>query len=502
MAPAVMANRVIWVAGTCEMVRHELRDVVIILPGIMGSVLQKDGIDLWAASCSAAYRGILRGHFSEHLALRREDPEVNDPGNGVRATELVTLPSIFPRFWKSDDYTSLRGMISSAFRTKGDDGKTPGNYYEFPYDWRFDNRIAARRLEALVDRVLPAWRAFTGDRDAKVILIGHSMGGLVGRYYAEALGGWPNCRALITLGTPHRGSLNALEFLSSGPSWPLDWLGPIAKTFPSIYQLLPIYEVIESEGGRGRVAESAGIPGVDCGMAAAALRFHREIEDAVKRNRAETAYREGYKTIPFVGTDQPTSQVSALESCGVVVRRDCPDWLDPLLGGGDGTVPRISATPLELSDDAREYFISEKHGMLQSNPHLLDSLKNLLRQILSRGLGAIRGPDSIGGAPGTPAISLDVGDIHPGGSPIEIRAKLRNDEGAMRELEGVVTSVDSPGTVLRCQLSDIDGEQVWRVEGLPLGVYRVEVRSIKGGQNAPTPVHDLFEVILPEGSGV
>jgi hypothetical protein len=127
-----------------------------------------------------------------------------------------------------------------------------------------------------------------------------------------------------------------------------------------------------------RVAEAGRVTGLDPYMAASALRFHREIEDAVARNRAEAAYHESYKVIPFVGTDQPTSQAAGLESGRVIVRRDDPGWLDPLLCGGDGTVPRISATPIELSGDAREYFLPEHHGMLQSNRHLLDSLRSLL----------------------------------------------------------------------------------------------------------------------------
>ena len=371
---------------------------------------------------------------------------------------------------------------------------------EFAYDWRLDNRAAARALEALVGRALPAWRAFTGDREAKVILIGHSMGGLVGRYFAEVLGGWRDCRGLITLGTPHRGSVNALELLSNGPGWPFDWLGPIARTFPSIYQLLPIYEVLESDdGGRRRVAEAEDLPGIDPVKAAAALRFHREIEEAVSRNRAEAAYLEAYKIIPFIGTDQPTFQGANFEAGRVVVRRDGPDWLDPLLGGGDGTVPRLSATPIELSRDARERFLPEHHGMLQSNPHLLDSLRILLTQLLSRGLGSIRGPASLGGATGIAAISLDVDDVHPAGHPVEIRAGIREDGGEGRELEGVVVPIDPPGTALRGRLLGGGGERVWRVDELPPGLYRVEVRSSSGGQGAPTPVHDLFEVIPPEG---
>ena len=42
------------------------------------------------------------------------------------------------------------------------------------------------------------------------------MGGLVARYFIEALGGWEVTRALITFGTPYRGSVNAIDFLAHG----------------------------------------------------------------------------------------------------------------------------------------------------------------------------------------------------------------------------------------------------------------------------------------------
>lgn len=472
----------------------DLRDVIVVLPGILGSALTKDGVDLWAVTWGSVYRGVTRGALGEHLPLKLH-AGAEDPLDGVEATGLIVRPSIIPRFGKTDGYGVLRSMITSAFRVKPEDASTPGNYYEFAYDWRLDNRVTARRLRALVGRVLPAWREFSGHRDAKVILIGHSMGGLVARYYTEVLGGWRDCRALITLGTPHRGSVNAIDTLANGVWWPLGGLTDVVRSFPSVYQLLPIYEVLESGGGRARVAEMTGMPGIDPGMAEDALRFHREIQEAVEGNKAEAAYREGFRTIPFVGTDQPTALWSSLEAGRIVVRRDVPAWLDPLLGGGDGTVPRISATPIELSGDAREYFLPEHHGVLQSNPHLLDSLRNLLEQLQSRGLGAIRGPSTISGAPGTSAISLDLEDAYPFGPPVEIRARLRDGVAGADPLEGSITPVDPPGPEVSGLLVDEGPDQVWRVEGLPPGLYRARVRPIRGGQGAPTAVHDLFAVI-------
>jgi hypothetical protein len=94
------------------MARHELRDIIIVLPGIMGSVLRKGEADLWAPTLGAAYRG-LRGGLGQDLALESGAPDIDETLDGVRATELVALPSIFPRFWKTDGYSSLRAMIFS-----------------------------------------------------------------------------------------------------------------------------------------------------------------------------------------------------------------------------------------------------------------------------------------------------------------------------------------------------------------------------------------------------
>lgn len=59
---------------------------------------------------------------------------------------------------------------------------------------------AARRLAAYVDEV----RAATGA--AQVDVIGHSMGGVVGRYYVQLGGGDGAVANLVTIGSPHAGT--------------------------------------------------------------------------------------------------------------------------------------------------------------------------------------------------------------------------------------------------------------------------------------------------------
>jgi pimeloyl-ACP methyl ester carboxylesterase len=59
---------------------------------------------------------------------------------------------------------------------------------------------AAKRLGRYVERVCEATAS------PRVDLVGHSMGGVVSRYYAVFGGGADRIRNLITLGTPHRGT--------------------------------------------------------------------------------------------------------------------------------------------------------------------------------------------------------------------------------------------------------------------------------------------------------
>ena len=61
-------------------------------------------------------------------------------------------------------------------------------------------------------------------------IIGHSKGGLIGRYYVKRLGGSKRVRALITLGTPHNGNPWVLLGLFS----------PLALVSKSIWQMYPM----------------------------------------------------------------------------------------------------------------------------------------------------------------------------------------------------------------------------------------------------------------------
>jgi pimeloyl-ACP methyl ester carboxylesterase len=173
----------------------------------------------------------------------------------------------------------------------------PANFIEFPYDWRLDNRIHARRLAALVEDRLHEWRRHSGNPQARVILVAHSMGGLIARHYLEVLEGWRSCRALITFGTPYRGSLNALNFLANGYKKLFVDLTAAMRSFPSVHQLLPIYKALRLGEDYVRVAETRNVPGVDVNLAKDALIFHPEIEDKVKAHLKPDARQPGFPIV-------------------------------------------------------------------------------------------------------------------------------------------------------------------------------------------------------------
>ena len=57
-----------------------VNDVVVLLPGILGSVLERDGKDVWAMNTGALWRGLVTlGHSVKDLELDGDDPEKPRP---------------------------------------------------------------------------------------------------------------------------------------------------------------------------------------------------------------------------------------------------------------------------------------------------------------------------------------------------------------------------------------------------------------------------------------
>lgn len=473
-----------------------MKDLIIVLPGILGSVLQKDGKDLWAISGQAVWQVLTRsGATIRNLKLAQDDPEAESLGDGIRATALIQDTHLIPGFWKIDGYTQTARLITDNFNvTPGDIYNDPdnkaANFYHFPYDWRRDNRANARILKKLIDKRLKCWREKSGAADAKVILLAHSMGGLISRYYLEVLEGWQDSRALFTFGTPYRGSLKAVNFLANGYKQLFLDLTEVLRSLTSVYQLLPIYKVLEINGDYHRIAEVENLPNINQQKAQDALAFHREIEAAVTRHLQDEQYLNGFSVVPISGVRQPTLQSAALIDGKLTTSENVPqilkDRLD--LGDGDGTVPKVSAIPIERSSNFDNFFIAEQHGALQNQAQVLESLLNTLR-ISQYNLADVRKAE-----PQT-AIGLSVDDLYTTHEPVFLRARVTGLQNAtVNKLTAEITSVSGDRPALHRNFEEkSDGWML--ITDMPPGLYRVTVKAESAGNQTPAPVHDVFEVV-------
>ena len=82
------------------MTRETMSDVIVLVPGILGSVLQKNGRDVWAASGGAALAGLLSGGGSLRNLAIEEDSLDDDLGDGVVATRLMPDVHMIPGLYR------------------------------------------------------------------------------------------------------------------------------------------------------------------------------------------------------------------------------------------------------------------------------------------------------------------------------------------------------------------------------------------------------------------
>jgi Lecithin:cholesterol acyltransferase len=453
-----------------------MRDVVVCIPGITGSVLRKDGRDVWNISGGAIIGALATlGRSIDDLKLEQDPPDVDDLGDGITAPEVIRDVHLIPGFWKIDGYSKMLRYIEETFDvTRG------RNLFEFPYDWRRDNRVAARRLQRESNEWLREWRASSGAGDAKLVLVGHSMGGLISRYFLECLDGWRETRTLVTFGTPYRGSVNALDTLVNGKKIKFFDLTEVARSLTAIYQLLPTYPCYVDGGGEPMYVDQADLPNLDRAKVTAALDFHREIAAAVDEHRKDHVYQEGgYDLARIVGFKQPTQQSAVRDGKRVKLLRTI-EGEDP---GGDGTVPRPSATPLEYEDDQGATFSAERHASLQNDDHLLLQLA-----------GVVTGNtiNWVQFRPAAPRIdlSLDVEDLYSAADPVRVRA--RPEREAAGELLAVAVDAETGDERARQVL--VPGDDGWHeaeLGPLPEGVYRVTAF----GEGSVEPVTDLVTVL-------
>jgi pimeloyl-ACP methyl ester carboxylesterase len=218
------------------------------------------------------------------------------------------------------------------------------DFFEFPYDWRQDVRMSARKLGELIE-TLP--------REEPITLIGHSLGTLVSRYYIEKLGGKERVERAILMGGPHLGVIKILNNLLVAPQViPFGIMGErlrqIIETFESCYQILPIYPVGVDQNGHSInfMEDESWVKPEQLSMLRAGRQFRQELG---KRSSvpAISIFGYGLKTLS-----------------GITLKRDASGKLRDIAfqteNSGDSTVLEKSAV-LENTDI---HPVQQYHGSL------------------------------------------------------------------------------------------------------------------------------------------
>jgi pimeloyl-ACP methyl ester carboxylesterase len=221
------------------------------------------------------------------------------------------------------------------------------------YDWRGDLRELALEFARRLSR--------DGERDCAIIA--HSMGGLVARAALRCPGGERVAR-LIALGTPHRGSIAAVQALrgcypavcrlaSIDARHDVHFLtASVFRHLPSLYQLLPHIQ----EDGADIVFDRRAWPR---GGAQPNPRLLAAARDFLPGLMLDA------RCLAIVGTGQRT--VTGM-------RRRRAEFRYQISSQGDGTVPAASAALAGLPT----YYVRCEHSELPRNPVVAQALIDLL----------------------------------------------------------------------------------------------------------------------------
>ncbi len=236
--------------------RARTAPMVVFVPGLLGSqLLRPDGSIAWLNL------GNTLGHHD--LSLPRKLPFAASRDD-LHPGFLIGTDSALPRAFGFTEYADLLDLLDAAGY---EPGIGPGlRYAVYTYDWRRDLVEAARGLALRLEGLARA----AGDPGARFHLVGHSMGGLVVRWFLRYGGAepdegadvtWAGARRIASVlltATPNAGSIPALGAITGGERVGLSHTtlaASVVSRMPSVYELLPPKDTRPLIDPRGRVLE-------------------------------------------------------------------------------------------------------------------------------------------------------------------------------------------------------------------------------------------------------
>jgi hypothetical protein len=485
-----------------------LRHLVVVIPGIGGSILAAPEGDGGGVRYELSARGLAGALLRPGLLDLGRFPELVPVGLVSDFTvlpPLVTLPG-YQRL-VHDLGNSFDNCVISTYAPPVPVPATT-DVLLFPYDFRRSVADAAERLDAAAGEAL-AHRSPAPD-DRPVIIVAHSMGGLVARYWIGVLGGWRRCHALVTLGTPYRGAPKALDWLVNGAGAGRlrdPRITRVIREWPSVHELLPQYEAVcdHAGGGAGQAAELTVLPtGLVSARPELAGYAPRFAEMAAAGRKVHEAIRDGWLALDpgrapevtaFMGRGHPTLGTAILDGGGLRVTKDDPSWRGNTDWHGDGTVPMLSAIPHEQGGRPGLWRVMpDRHGPLGSVPEPVRLL-----ELYAGDPVPVRG----GELPERPWLGLDIEEFVTAGAETPVGIRLLP-EPIPGDTAAVTLSPHDPGVAgpVTGRLERAGpGTAAWQgtLPGRPAGVYELaaEVRGVPGWGT----VTATADIVVLGGSG-
>lgn len=310
---------------------------IIIIPGIMGSELKYGSYKLWPPYDSIIWKLTNIIKVIEYL--------------GDLENSNIETTKCYKKYYQD--------LID--YLTKLD---INANITVFPYDWRKNN---INQIDELAQKIDP--------NADEVILVAHSMGGIVSKLFLTS-NKYPDLSRkvskLITMGTPWKGSAEAYAKLKfgAGINGIRERVKPLIGKYQSVYQLLPNYQYVEEHKksfGRGYLNGKSW----------------------------DDIYKEHY--IPILESNGLSHQ-EVLDEFYQYMDKDLPNWVEHheiigydkgtlsgiydkgskangVHGNGDGTVPLDSA----MSDTMYKYFVKTAHSAIPSDKNVFTILSRILK---------------------------------------------------------------------------------------------------------------------------
>ncbi len=154
----------------------------------------------WVATHAALYPlGVVTDRAGARADAQRDLAGLTPVQRGLMVGDVEAAGTPILLVHGMVDNRSVFTVLRRALRRRGFRRVLGINYSPFTRDVRLAATQLATRVERLCEQ--------TGFE--RIHVIGHSMGGLIARYYVQRLGGDARVHTLVTLGTPHAGTLPA-----------------------------------------------------------------------------------------------------------------------------------------------------------------------------------------------------------------------------------------------------------------------------------------------------